>query len=296
MAVKANTTTTSNININPREVDFVTRFGMNWQALLEIIGLTNPIKKTPGTKLTAKTVTIELQNGEVAEGDEIPYSLATINEKEVATLKLKKYSKGVTLEDIEKYGYEDAVQRTDNAFLNKLQGEVMGGFYDVLSSGSLTGNKTTFQQALANAKGLVTNEFKKLHLDYSGVVGFVNTMDFYNYLGDANVTVQNTFGMEYIKNFMGYETIFLLSDNELEEGKVIATPVENLGLYYVDAADSDFAKAGLEYTVDGETNLIGFHTEGKYSHAVSECYAILGATMFAEYVNGIAVVSFGAGA
>lgn len=296
MAVKANTTTTSNININPREVDFVTRFGMNWQALLEIIGLTNPIKKTPGTKLTAKTVTIELQNGEVAEGDEIPYSLATINEKEVATLKLKKYSKGVTLEDIEKYGYEDAVQRTDNAFLNKLQGEVMGGFYGVLSSGSLTGNKTTFQQALANAKGLVTNEFKKLHLDYSGVVGFVNTMDFYNYLGDANVTVQNTFGMEYIKNFMGYETIFLLSDNELEEGKVIATPIENLGLYYVDAADSDFAKAGLEYTVDGETNLIGFHTEGKYSHAVSECYAILGATMFAEYVNGIAVVSFGAGA
>lgn len=296
MAVKANTTTTSNININPREVDFVTRFGMNWQALLEIIGLTNPIKKTPGTKLTAKTVTIELQNGEVAEGDEIPYSLATINEKEVATLKLKKYSKGVTLEDIEKYGYEDAVQRTDNAFLNKLQGEVMGGFYGVLSSGSLTGNKTTFQQALANAKGLVTNEFKKLHLDYSGVVGFVNTMDFYNYLGDANVTVQNTFGMEYIKNFMGYETIFLLSDNELEDGKVIATPIENLGLYYVDAADSDFAKAGLEYTVDGETNLIGFHTEGKYSHAVSECYAILGATMFAEYVNGIAVVSFGAGA
>jgi hypothetical protein len=296
MAVKANTTTTSNININPREVDFVTRFGMNWQALLEIIGLTNPIKKTPGTKLTAKTVTIDLQSGEVAEGDEIPYSLATINEKEVATLKLKKYSKGVTLEDIEKYGYEDAVQRTDNAFLNKLQGEVMGGFYSVLSSGSLTGNKTTFQQALANAKGLVTNEFKKLHLDYSGVVGFVNTMDFYNYLGDANVTVQTTFGMEYIKNFMGYETIFLLSDSELEEGKVIATPVENLGLYYVDAADSDFAKAGLEYTVDGETNLIGFHTEGKYSHAVSECYAILGATMFAEYVNGIAVVSFGAGA
>jgi hypothetical protein len=296
MAVKANTTTTSNININPREVDFVTRFGMNWQALLEIIGLTNPIKKTPGTKLTAKTVTIDLQSGDVAEGDEIPYSLATINEKEVATLKLKKYSKGVTLEDIEKYGYEDAVQRTDNAFLNKLQGEVMNGFYGVLSSGSLTGNKTTFQQALANAKGLVTNEFKKLHLDYSGVVGFVNTMDFYNYLGDANVTVQNTFGMEYIKNFMGYETIFLLSDNELEEGKVIATPIENLGLYYVDAADSDFAKAGLEYTVDGETNLIGFHTEGKYSHAVSECYAILGASMFAEYVNGIAVVSFGAGA
>ena len=296
MAVKANTTLTGNFEINPREVDFVTRFGMNWQGLLDIIGIANPIKKQPGTKLTTKEVTIELESGDVPEGDEIPYSLATISEKEVATLKLKKYSKGITLEDIDKYGYDIAVQRTDNAFLNKLQGEIMNGFYTVLGTGTLTGSKTTFQQAIANAKGLVTNEFKKLRLDMTEVVGFVNTMDFYDYLGDANITVQTEYGMNYIKNFMGYNTIFLLSDNELEAGRVIATPVENLALYYIDAADSDFARAGLEYTVDGVTNLIGFHTEGKYSHAVSECYAIMGATMFAEYLNGIAVVTFGAGA
>ena len=296
MAVKANTTLTSNIEINPREVDFVTRFGMNWQGLLDIIGIAKPIKKQPGTKLTAKEVQIELQSGDVAEGDEIPYSLATISEREVATLKLKKYSKGTTLEDIDKYGYDIAVQKTDNSFLNKLQGKVMEDFYAVLSTGTLTGTKETFQQALANAKGLVTKQFKKLHLDVTGVVGFANTMDFYDYLGDANITVQTDFGMTYIKNFMGYDTIFLLSDNELDAGKVVATPVENLALYYVDASDSDFARAGLEYTVDGVTNLIGFHTVGKYSHAVSECYAIMGATMFAEYVNGIAVVTFGAGA
>lgn len=296
MAVKANTTLTSNIDINPREMDFVTRFGMNWQGLLDIIGIARPIKKQPGTKLTSKEVTIELQSGDVAEGDEIPYSLVTINEKDVATLSLKKYSKAVTIEDIEKYGYDVAVQKTDNAFLNQLQGKVMNNFYAVLDTGTLTGSKSTFQQALANAKGLVTNQFKKLRLDMTEVVGFVNVMDLYDYLGDANITVQNDFGMNYIKNFMGYNTVFLLSDEELASGKVVATPVENLALYYVDASDSDFARAGLEYTVDGVTNLIGFHTEGKYSHAVSECYAILGATMFAEYLNGIAVVTFGAGA
>ena len=296
MAVKANTTLTSNFDINAREVDFVTRFGMNWQALLDIIGIARPIKRVPGTKLTAKEVAIDLQSGDVAEGDEIPYSLATVTEKDVAELTLKKYAKGITIEDINKYGYDVAVTRTDTAFLNTLQGEVMENLYTVLGTGTLTGSKATFQAALANAKGLVTNEFKKLKLDMTEVVGFVNTMDFYDYLGDANITVQNEFGMNYIKNFMGYNTIFLLSDNELEAGKVIATPVENLALYYLDAADSDFARAGLEYTVDGVTNLIGFHTEGKYSHAVSECYAIMGMTMFAEYLNGIAVVTFGAGA
>lgn len=296
MAVKENTTLTTNFDINAREVDFVTRFGMNWQALLDIIGIARPIKRVPGTKLTAKEVAIELQSGDVAEGDEIPYSLATVTEKDVAELTIKKYAKGITLEDINKYGYDVAVTRTDTAFLNTLQGKVMENLYTVLGTGSLTGTKETFQAALANAKGLVTNEFKKLRLDMTEVVGFVNTMDFYDYLGDANITVQNEFGMNYIKNFMGYNTIFLLSDNELEAGKVIATPVENLALYYLDAADSDFARAGLEYTVDGVTNFIGFHTEGKYSHAVSECYAIMGMTMFAEYLNGIAVVTFGAGA
>ena len=296
MAVKANTTLTSNINVNPREVDFVTRFGMNWQALLDIIGIARPIKRTPGTKLTAKEVTIELQSGDVAEGDEIPYSLATVTEKDVAELTLKKYSKAVTLEDINKYGYDIAVDKTDTAFLNKLQGVALDSFYSVLGTGTLTGSKETLKQALANAKGLVTNEYKKLRLDMTEVVGFVNTMDFYDYLGDSDITVQNEFGMNYIKNFLGYSVIFLLSDSELESGKVIATPVENLNLYYVDASDSDFAKAGLEYSVDGVTNLVGFHTEGKYSHAVSECYAIMGMTMFAEYLNGIAVVTFGAGA
>ena len=64
-------------------------------------------------------------------------------------------------------------------------------------------------------------------------------------------------------------------------------------MYYVDPADSDFAKAGLIYTTGvGETNLIGFHTQGNYNTAVSEAFAIMGFTLFAEYIDAIAVVSF----
>jgi hypothetical protein len=53
------------------------------------------------------------------------------------------------------------------------------------------------------------------------------------------------------------------------------------------------AKAGLVYTTGvGETNLIGFHTQGNYNTAVSEAFAIMGFTLFAEYIDAIAVVSF----
>ena len=78
----------------------------------------------------------------------------------------------------------------------------------------------------------------------------------------------------------------------IEEGKIIATPTDYIVMYYVDPSESDFAKAGLVYTTGaGETNLIGFHTQGDYKHAVSEAFAIMGFELFAEYIDGIAVVT-----
>lgn len=120
------------------------------------------------------------------------------------------------------------------------------------------------------AKGLVINKFKQIHRTVTNVVGFANVLDLYDYLGDANITVQTAFGFQYVQNFMGFSTVFLLSDEEIPRGRVIATPVENIVLYYVDPSTSDFARAGLVYTTDGETNLIGFHVEGNYHTAVSE--------------------------
>ena len=129
-----------------------------------------------------------------------------------------------------------------------------------------------------------------MHRNATEVVAFANVLDVYEYLGGASITVQNQFGFNYIKDFMGINTIFLCSDDEVARGRIIATPVDNMVLYYVDPAMSDFARAGLNYTVDGETNLIGFHTEGDYNRAISNSYALMGMTLFAEYIDGIAVV------
>ena len=92
---------------------------------------------------------------------------------------------------------------------------------------------------------------------------------------------------------MGYRVVFLCADSEIAQGKVVAVPVENINMYYVDPGDSDFSRAGLEYTVAGETPLIGFHTQGNYNTAVSECFALMGLTLFAEYLDGIAVITIG---
>lgn len=291
MPAKTNLIMTNDIQVTAREIDFVTRFERNWQHLRDILGIMRPIKKQPGAVLKSKYAEGTLQSGLVGEGEEIPYSKFTVKEKTYAEMTIEKYAKAVSIEAIKDHGYENAVQMTDDEFLFQLQTDVTGRFYDYLKTGTLTSTETTFQMALAMAKGRVENKFKQMHRNATGVVGFVNILDVYEYLGAAEITIQNQFGFQYMKDFMGFNTIFLLSDSEIPRGQVIATPVENIVLYYVDPNESDFARAGLVYTVSGETNLIGFHTQGNYHTAVSEAFAVMGLTLFAEYIDAIAVIT-----
>lgn len=291
MPAKTNLIMTNDIQVTAREIDFVTRFERNWEHLREILGIMRPIKKQPGAVLKSKYAEGTLQSGNVGEGEEIPYSKFTVKEKTYAEMTIEKYAKAVSIEAIKDHGYENAVQMTDDEFLFQLQTNVTSRFYDYLKTGTLTSTETTFQMALAMAKGRVENRFKQMHRNVTGVVGFVNILDVYEYLGAAEITIQNQFGFQYMKDFMGFNTIFLLSDSEIPRGQVIATPVENIVLYYVDPNESDFARAGLVYTVSGETNLIGFHTQGNYHTAVSEAFAVMGLTLFAEYIDAIAVIT-----
>lgn len=281
---------TTDVTVTAREIDFVQRFTRNWDHLREILGVMRPIRKQPGTVLKSKYAEGTLQSGQVGEGETIPYSHFVVKEKPYAEITVEKYAKAVSLEAIKDHGYENAVQMTDDEFLFQLQSEVTSRFYAYLNTGTLASSETTYQMALAMAKGRVENKFKEMHRTATQVVGFANILDVYEYIGTANITVQNQFGFNYVKDFMGYGTLFLLSEAEIARGRVIATPVENINLYFVDPGDSDFARAGLAYTTEGETSLIGFHTEGKYDNATSVAYAIMGMTLFAEYLDAIAVI------
>ena len=278
-------------NVTAREIDFVSRFGQNWEALRNILGIMRPIRKTPGTQLISYTASIALEDGDVAPGRVIPYSKSTIVQAAKADVEIKKYAKAVPIEDVSKYGAAIAVEKSDEAFLNQLQSNVLTDFYTFLNTGSLTGTASTWQDALALAKGKVLDKFNKMRESVTNVVGFANVLDFYGYLGSAQISVQTMFGLTYVQNFMGYSTLFLLSDPDVAPGTVLACPVENIDLYYIDPNDADFRRLGLDYTVQGETNLIGFHANGNYSTAVGESFALMGMKLWAEYLDGIANIT-----
>jgi hypothetical protein len=290
---KDNLTKVANIDVSVREIDFVTRFAKNWEALRNILGVMRPIRKQAGTKLVSYSASVTLQDGSVGEGNEIPYSLATVTEAAKDDIDIEKYAKAVSIEAVSKYGAEVAVQKTDEEFLNSLQTKVLGKFYAFLNTGTLRSVETSFQMALAMAKGRVLDKFADMDRDVTEVVGFCNILDVYEYIGAANITVQTQFGLSYLTDFMGYKTLFLLPAKYIARGDVIALPVENIDLYYVDPSDSEFAKLGLDYTVEGETNLIGFHAQGNYGTAVGESFALMGMKLWAEYLDGISVVMLG---
>lgn len=292
MAAITNTTTTAQFSgLTVKEIDFISRFESNWDALIDILGIMRPIEKTPGTKLVSSKATITLERGTVAEGDEVPLSLAKVEPVAYADLILKKYRKAVTVESVDKYGAAIAVQKTDDALLNELQGEVLDSFYTFAQTGTLIGSYDTFQMALSMAVAKVKDKWKKMRRDYSNIVAFVNTLDLGQYLGGAPISIQTMNGVEYLKNFLGAETVIVTS--EIPSGTVLATPADNIVLYYSDPSNADFRELGLEYTTgNGETNLIGIHKEGNYGRVMGETHALMGMVLWAEYLDGIANITY----
>lgn len=294
MAVVPNTTTSENFNIDPKLIDYVERFNASWEAWSEILGIMRPIKKIPGTTLRSYKVTIDLNDTEYVEGDEVALSQANVEEVKHKDLELTPDRMRVTAKAVKDYGAEIAVRKTRSAFLNAVRGKVLDEFYAFALTGTLTGNEDTFQMAVAMAVARVKDKFKKMRLDYGNVVVFANTLDVGRYQGGAAITMQNREGIEYLKDFLGANTMVVSS--EIPEGTVLAIPADNINLYYLDPADADLQELDLNYyTGNGDTSVIGVAQEGVYSHVSGDTHVLYGLTLWAEYLDAIAVIKFGAG-
>lgn len=294
MAILPNTTKSENFNIDPKMIDYVERFNASWQSWTDIMGIMRPIKKIPGTRLRSYKVNVDLNEEDYVEGDEVALSKVNVEEVAQKDLELVPDRIRVTAKAVKDYGAEIAIRKARNAFLNATRGKILDEFYAFALTGTLTGNEDSFQMAVAMAVAKVKDKFKKMRLDYGNVIVYANTLDVGRYLGGAAISTQTSEGTEYLKNFLGANTMIVTS--EIPEGTVVAIPAENINLYYIDPADGDFQELGLNYyTSNSETSLIGVAQEGVYSHVSGDTHVLYGMTLWAEYLDAIAVIKFGAG-
>lgn len=285
---------TADIQVEARAIDFVSQFGRDISGLQDLLGITYKHKMAPGSVLKMYTAEMTLE-APPAEGVATPRSKATVKETFTAPLDVERYAKEVTIDSVQSKGYNAAVVKTDEEFRRQLLDVIYERMYAGLEQGTLKVSADNFKKALARALFAVKNEFKKLHKSAGAFCAFVNMIDVGEYLGEAELTTQQSFGMTYVKDFMGYDKMFLCSDDEVESGTIYVTPSSNLQLEYMDVSNSDFTKMGLRYTVDSDTGIVGYAIQGDYDKGTGVSYAIMGMAIWPELSNGIAVATFGSG-
>lgn len=269
-----------------REIDFVYRFNDSIKKLVEALGVTRKIPKQAGTNLKAYKATGTLQDGLVAEGDIIPlshYKTVAINFDEIT---LKKWRKATSAEAIVEKGYNQAVQMTTDEMLKDVQKGIKKYFFNFLGQGTGLAAGATFQATLAAVWGQLQVLFEDTEI---AAVYFMNPLDVADYLGSAQITVQQVFGMSYIENFLGLGTVILNSN--VPKGTVYGTAKENLVLYYIPVNGADLDEA-FEFTSD-ELGYIGIHEVPDYDNMTAKDTVTSGIVLFAERIDGVVVGKIG---
>ena len=267
-----------------REIDFAYRFGESIKKLMEALGVTRKIPKQAGTVLKAYKATGTLQDGAVAEGETIPLSKYKTEPVALAEIVLKKWRKATSAEAIVERGYNQAVVMTKEAMLKDVQKGIRKDFFDFLAKGTGEAEGSTFQAALANAWGQLQVLFED---DEIQSVYFMNPLDVADYLATANISLQNAFGMTYVKDFLGLGTVIF--NSSVPKGKIFATAADNLVLYYIPVNGADLNEA-FDFTSD-ETGLIGVHESPDYTNMTASDTVVSGIALFAERIDGVVVAT-----
>lgn len=269
-----------------REQEFVYMFTGSLKKLMEALSVTRKIPKQAGYALKAYKAVGTLQNGNVGEGEVIPLSKYETEPVDFGEIVLKKWRKATSAEAIVEKGYDQAVTMTTDKMLSDVQRQIRSDFFTFLATGTTPAAGATFQAALADSWGNLQVLFED---DTVSAVHFMNPMDVADYLGTANITMQNAFGMKYVEDFMGLGRVFF--NSSVPKGKIYSTAMENLVVYYIPVNGADLDEA-FSFTAD-ETGYIGIHEFPDYTNMTASDTVVSGIKLMAERIDGVVVATIG---
>ena len=267
-----------------REVDFTRRFtGSILRKLMEALGVTRKVPMLDGTTMYYYTTTGTLQSGAVGEGELIPLSQYQRNKVAIGEITLKKWRKAASAEAILKSGYNEAVRETDAKLLTDVQTGIRTDFFSTLTgiAGTVVA-ADTLQKVLAKTWGNLQVLFEN---DAVQTVHFLHPLTIADYLGTANISVQQAFGFNYIEDFLGLGTVIMSS--QIPQGQVYSTAKENLILYYVPISSEAMSSLGV--TAD-ETGYVGIKSGyPNEERAQVESLVLSGIQFLVEYADGVVI-------
>lgn len=263
-------------------IDLVENFGTKMKTLEELLGIARIIPMAQGTSIKTYTSEVTLDGTEVAPGEIIPLSEVKLEAGPVHSIEWDKKRKAVTMEDIQLYGFEQAINITDNKLVGEIQKGIRANFIEQLATGTGTATGVGLQATLAQNWAAVTTKFDEDDIE---VISFINQMDAANYLGQANISTQRAFGMDYVQDFLNNKIVFM--HGSIPVGTVYTTAAENLVAGYVEMSGGELAKA-FDFTTDG-TGIIGVTHDINKQRLQAETIAAFGLVLLAERLDGVVV-------
>lgn len=274
---------TTSTDLIAQSIDFTEQFTGSISTLLQALNVTRMQPMAVGSQIKIYKSEVTKANGNVAEGEVIPLSKVTRKLADTKELTYKKYRKQTTAEAIQSAGFNAAVNDTDSKLLRSIQGDIKKDFFDFVQTGTTKTTGETFQRAIAQALGQLAIKWED---DDVQSVLFANPLDFYTYLGDSNITTQTAFGLTYIQNYLGFNTIILTG--AVKQGTIAATASQNLNYAY--AALNGNLNQAFNLTTD-ETGLIGVVHNSVTENASYETMALTSGVLFPERLDGIVVAT-----
>lgn len=263
-------------------IDLVETFGQKMKTLEELLGIQRVIPMAQGTVLKTYTSSVTLDGTAVAPGAVIPLSEVELEDGPAYTVGWDKKRKAVTMEDIQKYGFEQAITMTDRKLVGEIQKGVRTKLLTQLATGTGSTEGENLQQAMANAWAAVTTKFDEDDIE---VISFINPFDAAEYLGTAAITTQNAFGMNYVEDFLNNRVVFM--NGAIAQGTIYSTAADNLIAAYVNMSGGEIGKA-FDFVTDA-TGFIGVTHDINKQRLQAETIAAYGLVLLAERLDGVVV-------
>lgn len=263
-----------------QSIDFAEQFGKSIKNLLAMLKIQRKLTLSVGSTIKTYTSKVTLDGTTVAAGDIIPLSKVETEEGPSIELKWDKKRKAVTAEDIQKYGFEQAVSDTDDKLIKELQKELKKKFFAQLETGTTEIQGVGLQGAMAKGWGAVAEKFED---DDVETIAFINPNDIADYMATTNITVQTAFGLKYIENFMGVSVAVISAS--VPAKKVYLTASDNLVLAQANMSSGTLSNA-FDFTTD-ETGIIGVTHDINKQRLTAETVTASALVLFAERLDGI---------
>lgn len=266
--------------------DFVEQFSESITKLTQALSTTRPQAMTQGNTIQMYKFTTDMASTtSVGEGEDIPLSGVKRTKDRSFTVSFEKARKAVSIEEVQRVGYDMAVLQSDKRILREIQKNVRKGFFDFLATAPTDlGAQTNLQNAIAQAVGKLQVLFDD---DAVQTLVFINPMDAAKYLGAADITngASVGFGLTLLNNFLGGVT--LIMNSSVPEGTFYATVKDNINLMYLDTNGESRKLFENKAITTDETGLIALVRDDNTTNLTNQSTLYWGIKIFPEVANGV---------